>query len=727
MTSRCSRTHRGHRCAATRATPPRARSAGRYRGDRPWAYRSGRGVFSTPVLGPDEAVYVGSADTSFYALDRDGERRWRFRTGGIIDAAATLGVRGTGGGFPITFGSGDETLYQLRRSSNRRLTRGERSRWKLPYRPRAGNGPARQLVGGKPRLRPRRKPLRRQHRRRRLLAHPRRRAALGRAARRTRSGRRRPSTRPATATGARSTSSPSRSIRPARCAGRPSPPATSPPRRRSGPTAPSTSGSFDRSLYALDPDTGAVRWSLSDRRPHLQLAGARRRRPTARPRRSTSARRTARYTRSAPTAPGSGAMTPASRCARRRCSGGRRAASGRIVYVGSSNGKLYALDAETGGGAGRSTPRPATAGSPTVTTSTARRRSGAAASTSAASTAGSGSSPTTSASSAATTVATQPRQEFRPDLARAFGGHPGRHDAARLDRQSVPASTVLAARLVVRRGGQTVDAESTRPSRRRRSSRSSPSFDVRDPALRRRPLPLHPPRRDPQAARPTTGSRSRASGPRTSDRQLRRHPATTHRALARRRRRDAPGQGADACGALELSRLALPLPSLLPSVNQIGFDSYDLIAGTIARERTDRRRGRVLIWVIGGAPRPRRRHRAPTPAAASPSRSSATYRRGSAGAQHRRRRACSSASAPCRCAASTSAARLGRRRQLRPRRQPLRPGHLRRRPQLLGPAPDRRRLQRDRHAGRLRDLPRRGLPARRRERAPRRCAAGDRR
>ena len=40
-------------------------------------------------------------------------------------------------------------------------------------------------------------------------------------------------------------------------------------------------------------------------------------------------------------------------------------------------------------------------------------------------------------------------------------------------------------------------------------------------------------------------------------------------------------------GALEISRLALPLPSLLPSVNQIGFDSYDLIAGTLAKGRTD--------------------------------------------------------------------------------------------------------------------------------------------
>jgi hypothetical protein len=39
----------------------------------------------------------------------------------------------------------------------------------------------------------------------------------------------------------------------------------------------------------------------------------------------------------------------------------------------------------------------------------------------------------------------------------------------------------------------------------------------------------------------------------------------------------------------------------LPSVNQIGIDSYDMIAGTIARSRPNRRgEGRLLLWVIGG-------------------------------------------------------------------------------------------------------------------------------
>jgi hypothetical protein len=52
--------------------------------------------------------------------------------------------------------------------------------------------------------------------------------------------------------------------------------------------------------------------------------------------------------------------------------------------------------------------------------------------------------------------------------------------------------------------------------------------------------------------------------------------------------------------AFTISRLAVPLPPLLPSVNQIGFDSYDMIAGTLARTRPGRDgTGRVLLWVIG--------------------------------------------------------------------------------------------------------------------------------
>ncbi|HYP48316.1 MAG TPA: hypothetical protein VEQ61_06725, partial [Thermoleophilaceae bacterium] len=52
--------------------------------------------------------------------------------------------------------------------------------------------------------------------------------------------------------------------------------------------------------------------------------------------------------------------------------------------------------------------------------------------------------------------------------------------------------------------------------------------------------------------------------------------------------------------ALVMSRLAIPLPTLLPSVNQIGFDSYDWIVGTLAKSPPDAGgEGSLLLWVVG--------------------------------------------------------------------------------------------------------------------------------
>jgi outer membrane protein assembly factor BamB len=73
---------------------------------RPWSFRTGRGVFSSPVVAGDGTVYVGSADRSFYALTPRGRLRWRVRTGQIIDSAALLDDRGR-----VYFGSGDGHLY----------------------------------------------------------------------------------------------------------------------------------------------------------------------------------------------------------------------------------------------------------------------------------------------------------------------------------------------------------------------------------------------------------------------------------------------------------------------------------------------------------------------------------------------------------------------------------------------------------------------------------------
>src|ERR1700683_5287207 len=57
-------------------------------GDRPWQFRTGKGIFSTPVVGGDGTIYIGSADTWFYAISPRGKLEWKFKTGNLIDSAA---------------------------------------------------------------------------------------------------------------------------------------------------------------------------------------------------------------------------------------------------------------------------------------------------------------------------------------------------------------------------------------------------------------------------------------------------------------------------------------------------------------------------------------------------------------------------------------------------------------------------------------------------------------
>ncbi|MBP8130637.1 MAG: PQQ-binding-like beta-propeller repeat protein [Candidatus Hydrogenedentes bacterium] len=85
-----------------------------YTGDRPWSFRTSKGIFSTPVIDGEGTVYFGSADRHFYALNPDGTLKWRFQTGELIDSAAAL-HRVTPGEPPsVTFASGDGFLYHLR-------------------------------------------------------------------------------------------------------------------------------------------------------------------------------------------------------------------------------------------------------------------------------------------------------------------------------------------------------------------------------------------------------------------------------------------------------------------------------------------------------------------------------------------------------------------------------------------------------------------------------------
>jgi outer membrane protein assembly factor BamB len=70
-----------------------------------WKFATGRGIFSSPIVAADGTVYFGSADQTFYALNADGTVRWKVPTGEIIDSAGLLDDRGR-----VYFGSGDGVL-----------------------------------------------------------------------------------------------------------------------------------------------------------------------------------------------------------------------------------------------------------------------------------------------------------------------------------------------------------------------------------------------------------------------------------------------------------------------------------------------------------------------------------------------------------------------------------------------------------------------------------------
>jgi outer membrane protein assembly factor BamB len=98
-----------------------------YLGDQPWCFQTGKGVFSTPVIDGRGVVYVGSADHFFYALRPDGSLKWKYETGEIIDSAGAL-VRGDPA--TVTFISGDGHMVQLLAEGDD-LSPADRLRWKF--------------------------------------------------------------------------------------------------------------------------------------------------------------------------------------------------------------------------------------------------------------------------------------------------------------------------------------------------------------------------------------------------------------------------------------------------------------------------------------------------------------------------------------------------------------------------------------------------------------------
>ena len=565
--------------------------AGKYRGDKPWAFRTGKGIFSTPVIGADGTVYVGSADSSFYAIRRTGKLRWRFRTGNIIDSAAVLR------GKTVTFGSGDETLY--------RLTTKKRVVWRFrPTKPpvegqevnwwegNADVGPNGVVYAGNTggyeyAVTPKGK-----------LKWA---FAAGNSV----------WTDPAFAPdGTAYVGSVDRSVYALDTDGNKlwSTPTlgfvVSSPALGSDGTV--YVGSFDSNLYALDGRTGAPKWQFATG-DHIYSSPA------------LGSDGTIYF---ASTDGNVYALDPAGNLKWRYDTGdvvrsspvlGRAAdRKGDVVYVGAGNGTLFALDAATGkrrwsydtsardpilrdrndlNGSPALGPRGVYIGGEDgsvhyVPYDYCLNRTGD------------------------KRCSTDPGQAFPDELARVFPVSSGGNLQQGGYQQALPDSTTLVGRLVVRKGGTTADAQMQPVPDAESLVKADPPFDfsaalsgdghyvfvVPDGFLE-----------------PATDYSLRVSGAYSAG-GLRVGPQTIGATEAGPfddtiRFRTAPGGGSlplskprrERASAFQLLRLAVPLPPFLPSVNQIGFDSYDLIAGVVAKSPPAQDGvGTFLLWLQGG-------------------------------------------------------------------------------------------------------------------------------
>jgi hypothetical protein len=60
-----------------------------------WNFETGGDISSSPAIGSDGTIYVGSADKYFYAINSNGTMKWNFETGGDISSSPAIGSDGT--------------------------------------------------------------------------------------------------------------------------------------------------------------------------------------------------------------------------------------------------------------------------------------------------------------------------------------------------------------------------------------------------------------------------------------------------------------------------------------------------------------------------------------------------------------------------------------------------------------------------------------------------------
>jgi outer membrane protein assembly factor BamB len=94
-------------------------------GTEKWRFATDGEVFSSPTIGADETIYVGSYDSNLYAINPDGTEKWRFSAGNIMQSSPAIGADGN-----IYVGSYDKKIYAIN-SNGTKIWEFETSEWVL--------------------------------------------------------------------------------------------------------------------------------------------------------------------------------------------------------------------------------------------------------------------------------------------------------------------------------------------------------------------------------------------------------------------------------------------------------------------------------------------------------------------------------------------------------------------------------------------------------------------
>ena len=76
-----------------------------------WKYKTnddGHNINSSPVIGADGTIYIGCEDKTLYAVTRDGVKKWKFKTGGMVISTPAIAADGT-----IYVGTNDDKVFAI--------------------------------------------------------------------------------------------------------------------------------------------------------------------------------------------------------------------------------------------------------------------------------------------------------------------------------------------------------------------------------------------------------------------------------------------------------------------------------------------------------------------------------------------------------------------------------------------------------------------------------------